>query len=60
MMFLDLVKFQLKGYLGFIIQMIVLALTEVQTSFAILAGILESHIILDAQFIAEELAEEEF
>jgi|GEM_PF-2482311 hypothetical protein len=60
MMFLDLVKFQLKGYLGFIIQMIVLALTEVKTSFTILAGILESHIILDAQFIAEELAEEEF
>ena len=59
-MFLDLVKFQLKGYLGFIIQMIVLALTEVKTSFTILAGILESHIILDAQFIAEELAEEEF
>jgi hypothetical protein len=40
--------------------MIVLALTEVKTSFTILAGILESHIILDAQFIAEELAEEEF
>ena len=60
MMFLDLVKFQLKGYLGFIIQMIVLALTEVKTSFTILAGILESHIILDAQFIAEELSEEEF
>ncbi|WP_168171997.1 hypothetical protein [Algoriphagus sp. A40] len=56
MMLLDLVKFQLKGYLGFIIQMIVLSVTGVKTGFAMLPGIVESLIILVAQFIGAEFA----